>query len=308
MRNLPPLTALRAFEAAARHLSFKRAAEELRLTPTAISHQIRLLEAHVGQPLFRRLPRPLALTEAGADLYPGIRAGFDRIGDAVASVSRPVTKVLRVTTTNAFATLCLLPRLDHWHRAFPEVVLSIIGTDAVMNLSAGEADLALRYARKAPLGAICEICRDRLLVVASPRLVGDRRDLSASEIAAYPLIEAEWPDWAVDPPMWRNWAGFARRQGLDVPDMTAAIRWRFREEVHAIEAAIAGRGVAICSDVLAQDALADGRLVVVSPVVFPGYGFHAVARPDMAQTEAILQLTGWLRGLWGSDRRAPDLA
>ncbi len=306
MRNLPPLTALRAFEAAARNLSFKRAADELRLTPTAISHQIRLLEAHVGQPLFRRLPRPLSLTDAGADLYPGLRAGFDRIGAAVQAVSRAAPRGLRVTTTNAFAALCLLPRLDRWHRDFPDQPLSIIGTDAVLDLSGGEADLALRYARAAPPDAICEICRDRLLVVASPKLVGERRDLTPAEIAGLPLIEAEWPDWAMDPPMWRNWSRTARAQGLDVPDMTASIRWRFREEDHAIEAAIAGQGVAICSDVLAQDALADGRLVEVSPVQLPGYGFYAVARPDVSDSVAIRGLVRWLQSLWSQHGNGDD--
>lgn len=298
MRNLPPLTSLRAFEAAARNLSFKRAAEELGLTPTAISHQIRLLEGHVGQSLFRRLPRPLSLTEAGASLYPGLRAGFDRISEAVRSVAQSGPQGLRVTTTNAFAALCLLPRLDLWHRDFPDTTLSIIGTDSVLDLSAGEADLALRYARTAPSGTICEICRDRMLVVASTKLVGDRRDLTPRAIARFPLIEAEWPDWAVDPPMWWNWSRAAREEGLEVPDMTASIRWRFREEDHAIEAAIAGQGIAICSDVLAQDALAGGRLVVMSPVSLPGYGFYAVARVDTAGSAEILRLTEWLSGLW----------
>lgn len=297
MRNLPPLTALRAFEAAARNLSFKSAAEELRLTPTAISHQIRLLEAIVGQPLFRRLPRPLSLTDAGADLYPGLREGFDRISEAVQAASHPVSQGLRVTTTNAFAALCLLPRLDRWHLECPDVPLSIIGTDAVLDLTAGEADLAVRYARTAPANSVCEICRDRLMVVASPRLVGSQRDLSPAEIARYPLIEAEWPDWAVDPPMWRNWSRAARRQGLEVPDMTASIRWSFREEDHAIEAAIAGQGIAICSDVLTRDTLANGRLVIVSTVAFAGYGFYAVARPELAGSEAIRRLIQWLCSL-----------
>ncbi|MBC2837633.1 LysR substrate-binding domain-containing protein [Paragemmobacter straminiformis] len=297
MRHLPPLTALRAFDAAARNMSFKRAAEELGLTPTAISHQIRILEDYVGTPLFRRLPRPLALTEAGADLFPGLREGFDRIGEAVQLVSRPQNRVLRVTTTNAFAALCLLPRLDRWHRDFPSIPLSIIGTDAVLDLAKGEADLALRYARTAPPDAICEICRDRLLVVASPKLVGEQRDLSPEQIATFPLIEAEWPDWAIDPPMWRYWSRVARQKGLAVPDLTSAIRWRFREEDHAIEAAIAGQGIAICSDVLARDALADDRLVVVSEIGLPGYGFYAVARAEAARSEAIRNLIGWLGGL-----------
>lgn len=297
MRNLPPLKALRAFEAAARNLSFKRAAEELRLTPTAISHQIHLLESYVGQPLFRRLPRPLSLTDAGADLYPGLRAGFDRIGAAVQAVSRPAAQSLVVTTTNAFAALCLLPRLDSWHTEFPDQPLSIIGTDAVLDLDKGEADLALRYARRPPPDAICEICRDRLLVVASPKLIGERRDMTPAEISRFPLIEAEWPDWAVDPPMWRNWSRTARGRGLDVPDMTSSIRWRFREEDHAIEAAIAGQGVAICSDVLAHYALAEGQLVVVSTVELPGYGFYAITRPDSSESDAVKGLIRWLQSL-----------
>src|SRR6266704_4831997 len=105
MRSLPPLTALRAFEAAARHLSFRAAADELGLTPTAISHQVRLLEEMCGRQLFRRWPRPIALTPAGARLFPVIRAGFDAFATALSEVededdSRP----LRVTTTNAFAS------------------------------------------------------------------------------------------------------------------------------------------------------------------------------------------------------------
>ncbi len=298
MRNLPPLKALRAFEAAARNLSFKRAAEELRLTPTAISHQINLLEAYVGQPLFRRLPRPLSLTDAGADLYPGLRTGFDQIGAAVQAVSRPAAQSLVVTTTNAFAALCLLPRLDTWHSEFPDQPLSIIGTDEVLDLDKGEADLALRYSRNPPADAICEICRDHLLVVANPKLVGERRDMTPAEISSFPLIEAEWPAWAVDPPMWRNWSRSARERGLDVPDMTSSIRWLFREEDHAIEAAIAGQGLAICSDVLAHHALTDGRLVTVSTVVLPGYGFYAVARPGSGESEAVKALTRWLQSLW----------
>src|SRR5438067_1745426 len=116
MRRLPPLTALRAFEAAARHMSFKAAAEELALTPTAISHQIRLLENALAHPLFRRRPRPLALTSAGAALFPVIRTGFDAFADAAAKVRDGNTPPkLRVTTTNAFAARWLLPRLPLWH-------------------------------------------------------------------------------------------------------------------------------------------------------------------------------------------------
>lgn len=294
MRTLPPLTALRAFEAAARHLSFKRAAEELGLTPTAISHQVRILEIHVGQLLFRRMPRPVALTEAGIDLYPGLREGFDRMAWALQQVTKPSHQGLRVTTTNAFAALCLLPRLAKWQEEFPNISLSIIGTDSVLDLGAAEADVAIRYARNAPPNMIREICRDNHIVVANPRLVGSSCQLTPAEIARYPLIEAEWPDWAINPPMWRNWTRMARRERQDVPDMSTGIRWRFREELHAIEAAIAGQGVAICSDVLAHDAIADGRLVAISSIALPGYGFFAVCRPDQAGNPTIHQFADWL--------------
>src|SRR6185437_11593548 len=115
MTRLPPLTTLRAFEAAARRLSFKEAANELGLTPTAISHQIRLLEEHCGEKLFRRRPRPLALSDAGARLFPAVRDGFDALASALASLSgKTVVKPLRVSTTSAFASRWLVPRLTLW--------------------------------------------------------------------------------------------------------------------------------------------------------------------------------------------------
>src|SRR6478735_2732961 len=104
MHNLPPLTELRAFEAAARHLSFKLAATELYVTPTAISHQIKLLERHCGRPLFRRRPRPLKLTAAGEQLFPVIRDGFETFADVLTTVRAGATSGrLRITATNAFA-------------------------------------------------------------------------------------------------------------------------------------------------------------------------------------------------------------
>jgi LysR family transcriptional regulator, glycine cleavage system transcriptional activator len=104
MNKLPPLIELRAFDAAARHLSFKKAAFELGVTPTAISHQIRLLERYCGRALFRRRPRPLSLTKAGVRLFPIIRAGLEAFAAAIAAVKRDGEQALRLTTTNAFAS------------------------------------------------------------------------------------------------------------------------------------------------------------------------------------------------------------
>ncbi|MBA3324714.1 MAG: LysR family transcriptional regulator [Rhodobacteraceae bacterium] len=211
MNSLPPLGGLRAFEAAARHLSFKMAAVELGVTPTAISHQIKQLEVYCGQPLFRRRPRPLALTAAGEQLFPVLRDGFESFVEALSTIreSRAAER-LRITATNAFAARWLVPRLPHWRATHPRVKLDIIGTDAVLDL--GEADVAIRYARRPPRGVhSVKLFRDRFHVVASPRLVGAAGPLlSPLEIARYTLIEAEWPPTDKKAPTWLSWQGAAR--------------------------------------------------------------------------------------------------
>src|SRR4051812_47295573 len=132
VRKLPPLSSLRAFEAAARHLSFKKAAAELSVTPTAISHQIRLLEEICGRVLFQRRPRPLALTGAGERLFPVLRNGLDAFVEAIASISEKVEQIpLRVTSPNAFASRWLIPHLSRWRETYPHIPLEVIGTDAV---------------------------------------------------------------------------------------------------------------------------------------------------------------------------------
>ncbi|RTL68181.1 MAG: LysR family transcriptional regulator, partial [Hyphomicrobiales bacterium] len=224
MRRLPPLVELRAFEAAARCLSFKKAAAELGVTPTAISHQVKLLEHFCGTPLFRRRPRPLALTPVGEQLYPGIRDGFERIGQALGVVQeRDVGARLRISATNAFAAHWLIPRLPHWRTTHPRLKLSIIGTDAVLDLKAGDIDISIRYARKPPSdGEHVELMRDIFYVVASPSLVGsDRKVLKPAELATLPLIEAEWPAADVHAPNWKRWQKAARSRYKNVPDLAA---------------------------------------------------------------------------------------
>src|SRR5947209_7054977 len=126
MKKLPPLIELRAFEAAGRHMSFKRAAAELGVTPTAISHQIRLLERYCGRSLFRRRPRPLDFTETGAQLFPVVRDGFEAFDVAFASIAADRgNRPLRVTTTNTFASRWLVPRLPRWRSDHPDVPLEV---------------------------------------------------------------------------------------------------------------------------------------------------------------------------------------
>ena len=298
MRRLPPLTELLAFEAAARHLSFKIAAAELGVTPTAISHQIRLLEQHCGQKLFQRQPRPMTLTRAGARLSPVIRDGLNRFADALVTIrAETASGRLRVTATNAFAARWIVPRLPLWRQSHPHLRLDIIGTDTVLNLKAGEVDIAIRYAATPPSeGVAIELMRDTFHVVASPSLVGKAEvELSPKALAGFPLIECDWPSTNPTAPTWERWEVLARKRHRTVPPLGNLATMSFREELHGIEAAIAGQGIAICSDVLVGRELADGTLVRLSTITLPGFGFFIVHRPDDHKRAAITAFSAWAK-------------
>jgi LysR family glycine cleavage system transcriptional activator len=298
VRRLPPLGALRAFEAAARHMSFKAAADELGVTPTAISHQVHLLEQAIGLPLFRRRPPPLALTEAGARLFPPLRGGLDAFAAAVeAARGEAERRPLRVSATNAFAHRWLVPRLPSWWSARPDVALEVIGTDAVVDLHAGGADLAIRYARAAPPGlAARELFRDAFWPMCSPAVLaaggGVRRP---ADLLRHTLIHMGWQPWEPCPPTWRNWLSMARAAHPDTPEVDEAAGLGFREELHAIEAVVAGQGIAVCSDVLAARELAAGTLVKAFDLALPGFGFYLVHVPDHPRHRTIEAFATWLR-------------
>jgi LysR family transcriptional regulator, glycine cleavage system transcriptional activator len=299
MRALPPLTALRAFEAAARHLSFKGAANELRLTPTAISHQIRLLENTLGRPLFRRRPRPLALTPAGAALFPILRAGFDDFEHALTDIRQEAhPPKLRITTTNAFAARWLVPRLPLWRAAYPELVTEVIGTDAVIDLTGGEADIAVRYSFAPPSGLpSIELLRDRFWPVANPQLLAARRIHRPSDLARYPLVHAGWPLANTHAPTWQRWIKAARKVDAHVSSGMASGGLIFREELHAIDAVLGGQGVGLLSDVLVKEELDSGKLIRVSDVSLPGLGFYLIHIDNNSLKPKVDQFVAWMRSV-----------
>jgi LysR family transcriptional regulator, glycine cleavage system transcriptional activator len=300
MQQLPPLSELRVFDAAARHLSFKKAAAELGVTPTAISHQIRLLEQHCGQLLFRRRPRPLALTWAGEQLFPVVRDGLEDFADALARLrAGSAGGRLRVTATNAFAARWLVPRLPLWRQAHPRLHLNIVGTDTVLNLKAAEADVAIRYARSAPPDVVSvELIRDRFHVVANPSLVGPASATTTpADLTRFPLIEYEWLPTDPSPPTWQRWEAMAREGYGAVPPLSSLVSLSFREELHAIEAVIAGQGLAICSDLLVGRELADGTLIRMSEISLPGYGFYGVYRSGHPKEPLIKAFLSWARSV-----------
>lgn len=290
---------LRAFEAAARHLSFRRAADELRVTQTAISHQIRQLEQFVGGALFRRRPRPLTLTDAGAQLFPTVRNGLDAFEASIAGLGKKrQTQSLRVTTTNSFASRWLVPRIASFRKTYPRIALECIGTDAVLDLDAGEADLAIRYMHAPPKSALSEeLFRDTFISVCSPKLLrkGAAPITDPMELKGLTLIDCYWSPTDPHAPTWARWLEWLRKKRLSAPALSELELLTFREELHGIDAAIAGQGVVIISDALVAHELKIGALVKAMAFEAPGYGFYLVPGPNAAKRTAIEAFSSWAR-------------
>jgi LysR family transcriptional regulator, glycine cleavage system transcriptional activator len=304
MRKLPPLRALHAFEAAARHHSFAAAANELGVTPTAISHQIRQLEEACGVKLFQRRPRPLLLTSAGARLYPALRNGFDALASAMALLrEEDVEAPLRVTSPSAFASKWLVPQLAKWREENPSIPLEIIGTDAVLDVRAGDADVAIRYARRPPLDFVAqEVFRDAYVAVCSPLLLQRHGPIErAADLLRLPLIQYDWINSDPEAPTWQRWFDVACSIDPDFKPLDKALEksWdlSFREELHAIDAVIGGQGVAICGDVVVSNELRSGLLVKAHPLSLPGYGFYLVSMPHHPRAPVIEAFSAWMRAI-----------
>ncbi|QDO97904.1 transcriptional regulator GcvA [Ferrovibrio terrae] len=287
-RKLPPLGALRAFEAAARHLSFKTAADELGVTPTAISHQLRLLEDSIRQRLFVRHIRKVTLTPAGDALYPVLRDGLDSFAFALERLrAGPQRRRLTLSATPAFVAKWLLPRLGDWQARHPDIDLHLHASEQPVNLSGGSADVAIRYGR----GDWPDLHTEKLLPspfapVASPRLALRR----PADLKRQTLLHFDWRQRRRDTPIWKCWAEQAGIKGLDI-----AGGLRFSDESHAIQAAIAGQGVALLGLPLVTTELASGALVQPFGPVLQGDGYHLVTLPERAQQPEIVALQGWLR-------------
>ena len=296
MRRLPPLHALRAFEAAARHLSFQDAAAELHVTPTAISHQVRLLEEVCGHELFRRRPRPITLTAAGQALFPTLRDALDRMAGAVASL-RPAdgARSVRVSTTALFASRWLIPRLPSWRAVHPGCELEIVTTSGLSDLRAEAIDVAIRFGRAPPDDLDSEfLFQDRFLPVASADIW-----CQGTAIVDLPLIHYRWKRQRALEPTWARWVAAASPADPSASQLDVTKGLRFSDESSAMDACLAGHGVVLASTVLASHALASGALKVVSPVYLPGLRCYAVRVPGSGPHGATL--VAWLRSLLSQD-------
>ncbi|OUM02931.1 LysR substrate-binding domain-containing protein [Variovorax sp. JS1663] len=292
-RRLPPLSALRAFEAAAAHSSFQRAAAELSVTPTAISHQVRGLEASLGQPLFHRLTRQLALTPAGLGLFHALREGFDQIEAGVRALrTRAAAETVTLSTNTAFAAKWVLPRLAAFRAACPGIELRLHASDTLVDLVRGDADLAIRSGRgNWPGLATAELMPERYAPMCSPAL-GLRR---ARDVSKHRLIHCDWQPNAQAPAVWPRWF---EQAGLVQPSArtrgAASSGLSFSDETHALLAALAGQGVALLSLTLTEGELASGALLQpFGPVLETGSYFLAAAR-GREREPAIQAVWAWI--------------
>ena len=204
---------------------------------------------------------------------------------------------LRVTSPSAFASKWLVPHLPTWREENPTIPLEIIGTDAVLDVRAGAADVAIRYARKPPLDFVAsEVFRDTYIPVCSPRLLERHGPIErAADLLRLPLIHYDWITGDPDAPTWRRWFDVARSIDPDFSPLEKVWDLSFREELHAIDAVVGGQGVAICSDVVVSNELRHGLLVKAHPLSLPGYGFYLVSMPHSPQASVIEAFSTWMR-------------
>lgn len=282
---LPPLPALRAFEAVARRASFKQAADELCVTPTAISHQIRQLETYLGRRLFNRTPRSVTLTSEGVAFYQATRAGFSIIADATMRIrGKRDQGTITLSSTSAFLGHWLTSRLGTLHRELPSIELRFHSSDAIVDLEPGVIDAAVRYG-KGPFANAIPLCEDEFAPVCSPALgIATLADLRSARLLHVDGLRQPQP-----PPDWRRWCRMA-----GVRDMDTASGQHFPDSLLAVQAAIAGQGVAIISLVLASDAIASGLLVVPFSTTLPGERYHFACAEGTYDRPDIAALRNWL--------------
>ncbi|TWG97126.1 LysR family glycine cleavage system transcriptional activator [Mesorhizobium sp. J18] len=293
-RRLPPLNALRAFEAAARHLSFTKAAEELFVTQAAVSHQIKSLEETLGVRLFRRYNRRLELTQAGQHYLPPLRDAFDMMAVATRRL-RPDTGSgqLKVSTLQSFATKWLIPRLARFHERHPDIDPMISTSQRLVELEAEEVDVAIRAGRgNYPNLHAVLLMDDLAFPVCSPRLLDGPKPLRRpADLGHHVLLH----DFSVsrdgDGPNWRDWLNRAQVTGIDAEKGPS-----YNDTAMALQAATAGQGIALARRSLVGDDLKAGILVCpFGPEMPTRFSWYFVCAPSNVEHPKVHAFRRWLQ-------------
>lgn len=304
-RRLPPLTALRAFEAAARHLSFAKAAAELNVTPAAVSHQIKALEAQLGVALFRRANRAIWLTEAAQACLPDLREGFDRLELGMQRLrGQQARGLLTVSAPPAFAAKWLLARLEHFRVQHPEIDLRLDANTMLSDFERDGVDIAVRYGLGHYVGVDARLLLcEEVFPVCSPALLEGPVPLrEPADLRDHTLIHEDlnfssepYPDWR----MWLDASGLRDIESNRGP--------RFSSSELALQSAIDGYGVALGRSVVVEDDLAAGRLVKPFELAYPvAFAYYLVAPTGWQERPKVAAFGHWLMAQVGLEPEPPE--
>jgi LysR family glycine cleavage system transcriptional activator len=287
MRRLPPLAAVRVFEAAARHENFTTAAAELGMTQAAVSYQVKLLEERVGVPLFRRERRRVMLTEAGRRAAAPVSRAFDAIDGAFAELRAEDEGTLTISSSQTFANTWLAWRLGGFQMGHPEMAVRLAVNDALVDFATDEVDVAIR----AGLGPWDGLSADLLIAIdftpmCSPDFLARHGgSFTSADLVNLPMISPQDPWW----PCW------LREAGVDVADGQLRPGVRMDSQANEGNAAMAGQGVAMLTPFFWRNDLAEGRLVRLSAQVSTrGYAYWLVAPEHRRGTPKIKRFREWL--------------
>ncbi|QQK04642.1 transcriptional regulator GcvA [Burkholderia anthina] len=293
-RRFPPLNALRAFEASARHLNFRLAADELGVTQGAVAQQVRHLENAVDVQLFRRLPRGLALTRDGLEYFSSVQRALQIIADATEALGQRAT-ILTVSTTPSFASKWLIPRLSDFSRLHPDIEVRVIADERLATFKADGVDIAIRLCKPPfPPGLTGELLFPLdIFAVGSPKLLdGNPPIRKPADLSKHVLLHDAHDLW---PEFIHKLDGKVRADPTKGP--------RFSQTLLAIDAAVAGQGIALTSEPLVERDIADGRLRRAFDFSFPmTLGFHVVFPQANAHSEALEAMRDWLFAQYGNAR------
>jgi LysR family transcriptional regulator, glycine cleavage system transcriptional activator len=294
MARLPPLDTLRVFAVAARHLSFTKAADELHLTQSAISHRVRALEEELGVLLFNRLTRKLTLTPAGQALA-------QRVERAVADIARAIDALdvnseerrLTVTTLPSVASRWLVPRLPRFQALHPEIEMQVIADPAPLDLRSERIDVAIRFGTGAYPGyAVTMLMPDSVLPVCAPQLIASRgRPRTIDEMFDLPLLHDSSTEGDGSGSEWRSWLDHVGRG-----DVSCANGQRFSDARLLIDAAALGLGVALARASLVTDLLAEGTLICPLRLSAPtAFAYYLLAPPEAESLAKVVAFRAWLK-------------
>jgi LysR family glycine cleavage system transcriptional activator len=291
--RLPSLGGLRAFEAAARQMSFVKAAEELHVTPAAISHQVKALEEQLGVELFRRLPRGLLLTEAGRAMLPELARGFEHFGRAIrGAVAGEVAGELRLTIIPSFAQLWLMPRIGRFLASYPEIHVTVLGSSDIVDLNRSDIDLGIRYGSGRYPGLWSQLLfAEETFPVCAPSLLDGPPPLRRPDDLRRHRLLHDWNLTAGE--TWLNWQNWLPHLGLSDLDPNAGLR--LSDSVMLMEAAVRGLGIAVGRTSLAGEHLAAGRLVRPFPMTRPAdFAYYVVCVQGVEARPRVRAFIDWL--------------